>query len=623
MSEHKLLDNINSPADVKKLNYDELNQLAEEIRDVLVETVSQTGGHLASNLGVVELTIALHKVFDSPHDQIVWDVGHQVYTHKLLTGRKDRFSTLRTEGGLSGFSRPTESKHDIFFSGHSSTSISAAYGLARAKALNYDKGYVIAVIGDGSFTGGLVYEALNNAGRSKDHLIVILNDNKMSISKNVGAMARYLAVIRTKPAYFRTKAHIERALNHIPFIGRYISKAVFMMKSALKNLIYHSTFFEDLGFSYVGPIDGHNIKKLTETLEGIKTINRPVLLHIHTKKGKGYDFAEKNPRRFHGISQFDIETGEPVHTGTSYSSVFGSYLCELAKDDERICAITAAMAAGTGLLEFSETFKQRFFDVGIAEEHAVTFASGLAKNGMVPVFAVYSTFIQRCYDQLVHDAALQGNKIVFAIDRAGFVGEDGETHQGLLDVPLLNGIPYIKVFSPSSFAELKNDLCNAIYNNDDIVAIRYPRGLERKLPDDYEMSYDNYMIYGPEGSKITLVTYGRIFAEACMALSSLKGIGINIRILKLNRVKPIDERAVDSVLDSTDIFFFEEGMRTGGAGENFATMLLERGYKGNYKLTAVNDSFVKQASVASQLKKYMLDNAGMTKIISGSVQHID
>ena len=429
--EYKLLSKITSPKDIKKMDIARLNELSGEIRYKLIETVSENGGHLASNLGMVELTVALHKVFNSPKDQIVYDVGHQCYTHKLLTGRYDKFSTLRTKGGISGFTRPTESEHDIFFSGHSATSVSAGLGLAKAKMLKGDDGYVVSVIGDGSFTGGMVFEALNNGGRSKAKHIIILNDNKMSISENVGAFAKYLAVIRSRPEYYSFKANTEKVLNKIP-LGEKIVKKLYRIKTDIKNKVYEqSTFFEDLGYRYMGPIDGHNIENLCDALSSAKSVNGPVLLHVITVKGKGYEYAEKDPSVFHGISKFDVDTGEAISSHKSYSGFFGDTLCSLAKEDKTICAITAAMGIGTGLDCFSEKYPDRFFDVGIAEEHAVTFGSGLAKNGMRPVFAVYSTFLQRCYDQIVHDVSLQKQKVVFAVDRAGFVGEDGETHHGL------------------------------------------------------------------------------------------------------------------------------------------------------------------------------------------------
>ncbi|MCR4563777.1 MAG: 1-deoxy-D-xylulose-5-phosphate synthase [Clostridiales bacterium] len=613
--ETRFLKDISSPADVKKLEENQLNDLAKEIREVLISTVSENGGHLASNLGVVELTIALHRVFNSPKDKIVWDVGHQVYTHKLLTGRFDRFDTIRLEDGISGFSRPTESEHDIFFSGHSSTSISSALGIATAEKINGGKNYTVAVIGDGALTGGLAYEALNNAARRKCRLIVILNDNEMSISKNVGGVARHLAVIRSKPSYFMFKAHTEKALNKIPLIGKRITNFLFKSKTRVKNLLYRSTFFEDLGFQYMGPIDGHNIEQITNALEGAKLVNKPVLLHINTIKGKGYDFAEKDPSHFHGISKFNVFSGEPNFSTDSFSDIAGKFIFDAAAKDKRVCAITAAMSLGTGLADFSKKYPDRFFDVGIAEEHAVTFASGLARDGMLPVFAVYSTFLQRAYDQLIHDCALQDEHIVLAIDRAGFVGEDGETHQGLFDVSFLNSIPNIKVYSPSCYSELNKAFNNAFYKDKKVVAIRYPRGTESENLNDYVASDNDFDVFGDESSDTVLITYGRIFSFALEAAEELRQQGINIKILKLNCIKPINPEAVNSVINSKKIFFFEESLESGSVGERFAYLLSKQGYKGGFVHTCIKDGFVKQASVNSLLKKYSLDKDGMVGVI--------
>lgn len=618
MDQERVLPGIRSPKDVKKLDNKQLNCLASEVREVLIDTVSRTGGHLASNLGVVELTIALHKVFNSPYDHIVWDVGHQSYTHKLLTGRQEQFHSLRTPGGLSGFSRPSESEHDFFYSGHSGTSVSAALGIAEAKKIKRDNSYVIAVVGDGSFTGGLIYEALNNAGRSKSRLIVILNDNEMSISGNVGAMARYLTTIRTKPRYYKFKAKTERALNRIPLIGKKMSNAIFKMKTFFKSAIYKSTWFEDIGFHYIGPIDGHNIQHLCEALDSAKIVNHPVLLHINTVKGKGYDFAERSPVRFHGISKFDINTGEPIPASKNYSEQLGEYLCEVASKDKRICAITAAMSVGTGLETFRDNYSNRFFDVGIAEEHAVTFASGLAKLNMLPVFVVYSTFLQRCYDQLMHDAALQKQKMVIAIDRAGFVGEDGETHQGLYDVAFMNSIPDITVYAPSCYAEQKNFMNKALYHDKNVVAVRYPRGEEDPLPDDFSPSYGTFDIYGSAEPKSWIVTYGRLFAAACAVAREPEGRQRQLGVLKLNRIKPIDPEAVQVVMGAETIYFFEEGVKTAGAGETFCAMLVHAGHKGRFVLTAVNDCFVEQSTVKDLLRKYKLDKSGIESVVLGS-----
>lgn len=608
------LNKIKSPEDLKKLSDSELTALAEEIRNVMIKTVSENGGHLASNLGMVEVTIAMHYVFSSPKDQFVFDVGHQAYTHKLLTGRYDSFSTLRKKDGISGFTRPEESQHDIFVSGHSSTSISSSLGLAEAKRLKNQDGYVISVIGDGSFTGGMVYEALNNAGKTSSKLIVILNDNKMSISENVGALASYLAVIRSDPRYFRLKAKTERVLNRIPLIGKGISAFIYKIKTDIKNMLYNrSTFFEDIGFRYMGPVDGHNIKQLSQALESAKLVKGPVLLHVSTVKGKGYNFAEKMPSEFHGISCFDINTGEPLNHSDTFSSVFGEELCKIAENDDRICAVTAAMSLGTGLDGFSKRFPKRFFDVGIAEQHAVTFASGLAKNGMVPVFAVYSTFLQRGYDQLIHDVSLQKLKVIFAVDRAGFVGEDGETHQGIFDVAFLNTIPDIKVYSPASFSELRRNLRSAVYEDEGPVVIRYPRGCEISITDEADEKDEFYSIYNENyENKNLIVTYGRITENAVKASLCEK----NTSVMKLSVVKPLSFDAVKYALSFENVYFFEEGIKNGGVGEIFALALLENGFKGSYRLTAVDNEYIKQASVREQTEKYGLDTDSIIRTVS-------
>ena len=604
-----LLDKVNSPKDIKKLNIDELNELCSDIRKMLIETVSKNGGHLASNLGVVELTVALHKVFNSPVDQIVFDVGHQCYTHKILTGRKDSFSTLRTEGGISGFTRPVESEHDIFSSGHSSTSISAAIGLAKAKQIKGEKGKVIAVIGDGALTGGMAYEALNNCANENSNLVVILNDNNMSISKNVGSMAKNLTTIRTSPRYVTFKSKIQRGLAKIPKVGGQISRTFTYINAKIRKKIYHSTVFEDLGFRYYGPIDGHDLDALIDVLNVAKAHNHSVLINVNTVKGKGYNPAEKNPTQFHGIGKFNIETGEPKHSGRSFSSTFGDTMCKFAENDGRICCVTAAMTEGTGLVEFSHKFPKRFFDVGIAEQHAVTFSSGLARNGMIPVFAVYSTFLQRSYDQLIHDVAMQNLKVIFGIDRAGFVGEDGESHQGVFDTSFINSVIGLTVYAPSFYEELEAMFYEAIYKCSGAVAIRYPRGNEWYKPDDYKYVHQSYTVFGSKDSKKCLVTYGRLFSECYKAYQQLD----DVFVVKLNRIKPIDEAVIDELNDCKEIFFYEESIKSGSVGEIFASMLEEQGIAAKFKHIAVDDEFIKQASVESQIKHYKMDSESIIK----------
>lgn len=606
------LENVNSPKDIKKLNIDELDALCDEIRELMIDTVSKNGGHLASNLGAVELTVAMHKVFNSPSDQFVFDVGHQCYTHKILTGRKDSFSTLRTEGGISGFTRPCESNHDIFSSGHSSTSISAAIGLAKAKTLNGDKGKVIAVIGDGALTGGLAYEALNNAGNEHNNLIVILNDNNMSISDNVGSMAKNLNHIRISPKYFTFKSKIQHALSRVPKIGAQVQRFITITNTKIRKRLYHSTVFEDLGFRYYGPIDGHDLESLIDVLTVAKAHNNSVLVHVNTLKGKGYEFAEKNPSKFHGIGKFDIETGEPLSSGENYSSVFGDYLCELAKKDKRICAITAAMSTGTGLVDFSYKYPERFFDVGIAEEHAVTFSSGLAKNGMIPFFAVYSTFLQRSYDQLVHDVAMQDLKVIFGIDRAGFVGEDGESHQGVFDTAYLMSVPNLSVLAPSSFDELREMMYQAAYRENHAVAIRYPRGGQGKIIDGYKYERADFDTFGDTNAEKCVVSFGREFLNVYDALGELD----NTFAIKLNRIKPINSNVLGLLKNVKTVYFFEEGIKSGGVGECFGSMLAESDVTAKFRHICIEDEFIKQASVESQLKKYRLDKESIIDIVN-------
>ncbi len=614
--EHEILKGIKSPKDVKNLDSKQLSQLSEEVRDAIISTVSENGGHLASNLGAVELTIAIHRAFNSPDDKIIWDVGHQVYTHKLLTGRYDKFNTLRQKGGISGFSRPNESEHDIVYSGHSSVSISTALGIAAANKVNGKKDYAVAVIGDGALTGGLVYEALNNAGRMKGaRLIIILNDNGMSISKNVGLLAKRLAKMRSRSGYYKLKATTERAVSKIPFVGKRFADHIFKLKTKVKNMMYQSNFFEDMGVTYMGPIDGHNIEALTNALEGAKVIASPVIVHVNTQKGKGYEPAENNPSDFHGVSAFDVVDGGLPQPKENFSEKFGEFLFNQGAKDKRICAITAAMALGTGLQRFSDEYPDRFFDVGIAEEHAVPFALGFSKAGMVPVFVVYSTFLQRCYDQLMHDYALQQTKMIIAVDRAGIVGDDGETHNGIYDTAFFNGIPNITVYSPAYYAELNSALVNCLYHRDGPCVIRYPRGAEPQLPENYECSGAEFDVYGDENAEIAIVTYGRIFGEAYKAHKELKKIGINTKIIKLNVIVPVPKGSVDALQGVRSVFMFEEGVKTGGVGESFASVMLENKLYPDFILTAFPDCFVAQGKTEAIFKEYKLDFEGMAEII--------
>ena len=617
---YEILSTIESPADVKALSDEQLTELCAEIREKLIEVISVNGGHLSSNLGTVELTVALHKVFDCPRDSVVFDVGHQSYTHKMLTGRYDRIGTIRREGGLSGFPKRSESEYDAFNAGHASTSISAALGIAKAKQLAGDPSYTVAIIGDGSLTGGLAYEGLNNAGQHKKNFIVILNDNRMSISRNVGAMARYLSSIRMQPWYRRLKRGTERALSKVPLLGKPVSELLKRSKSKVKHVMYRHTIFDKLGLSYYGPVDGHNMEDLINALNTVKQSKDPALLHVVTKKGKGYKYAEDDSASYHGIGSFNVDTGEPISSKKNFSAVFGRKLRELAGADSRVCAVTAAMRTGTGLQDFVKLYKDRFFDVGIAEEHAVTFSAGLALSGMLPVFAVYSTFLQRSYDQLIHDASMQKAHLVLAIDRAGVVGEDGETHQGLFDVSMLNAVPNTTVYSPCYFDGLQNALTAALFEDEGLVAVRYPRGGEGEKPEDYSRENINYELYGDRDAKLLLITYGRLFSEAVAAREILKEQGIDLCILKLCRIKPIDERAVKLASSFKTIRFFEEGMRSGSVAERFRDLLDEANYGGTYKVTAVENTYVQHASVKSTLKTLGLDAESMAERIKKDIE---
>lgn len=607
--EYKLLSKIMSPDDVKKLNDDEISLLCGEIRDCIVKTVSKNGGHLASNLGAVELTVALHRSFCSPDDAIIFDVGHQCYTHKLLTGRFGQFSTIRTENGLSGYMRPDESKHDPFITGHSSNSISAAYGIYRAKRLKGESGTAVAVIGDGAMTGGMAYEALNNVGSGRSNFIVVLNDNKMSISRNVGALARSLTKMRNKPHYHHFKFALSHFLLAIPLIGKPLNNAVYSFKESLKGLVYKNNIFTALGFNYLGPVDGHNVKAMEQLFKVAQTYSRPSLIHVITTKGKGYSYAESSPKSYHGVSPFDIDTGVAESGKITYSDTAGSALCGLAEKDEKICAITAAMTSGTGLTEFAVRFKNRFFDVGIAEEHAVTFAAGLASGGMKPFFVVYSSFLQRGFDQVIHDIAIGGFPVRLLIDRAGIVGEDGETHQGLFDVSFLTTVPGMTVYSPCYYKELKNDIKKAA-ESEAFCAVRYPRGCEKEEP-DADFSGDFTVFWGT--GKKTLVTYGRLFSNALDAKKKCP----EITVIKLNKIYPLNDEFIKELKNFSEIHFFEEGIKNGGIAELTAARLLEDGFDGKYKIHAVDNKFVPCAAVSDAIKNCGLDTESMIRAMAG------
>ncbi len=600
--DYPILSSIKSPLDVKKLDNAKLQPLCEEIRDCIITTVSKNGGHLASNLGAVELTVALHRAFTSPEDSIVFDVGHQCYTHKLLTGRFEGFSTLRTENGISGFMNPLESEHDAVITGHSSNSISAAYGIYKGKALSGKKGSAVAVIGDGAMTGGIAYEALNNVGNEKCNFIIVLNDNKMSISKNVGSVARSLTKMRNKPKYHRFKSAFSSFLLKIPFMGEALHKAFFSIKEALKLMVYRKNFFTSLGLNYLGPVDGHNIAAMESLFKIAQNYTRPSIVHVVTTKGKGYPFAETSPKNYHGVSPFDIEEGASSG-GNSFSQVAGNTLCDLAENESKICAITAAMTEGTGLYDFSKKYPDRFFDVGIAEQHAVSFASGLAVGGMKPYFVVYSSFLQRGFDQIVHDAATANVPLKLLVDRAGIVGEDGVTHQGLLDVSFLTSIPNVTVYSPSSFNELSYRI-KAIADYNGVSAIRYPRGSEKPCG-EFDMQSDYSFIKG--NSENLIVTYGRLYSESYEAYCKDN----SINLLKLNKIYPIENEVIEIISKFGNVHIFEEIELSGGIGEHLSAMLLESGYNGKFKIHAVENKFLPAATVSSAIKSVGLDAESM------------
>ncbi|MDO4862728.1 MAG: 1-deoxy-D-xylulose-5-phosphate synthase [Ruminococcus sp.] len=609
------LSELELPQDLKELSLQQCKYLCSDIRNLLITTVSKTGGHLASNLGVVELTMAIHRNFNSPEDKIVWDVGHQAYVHKILTGRADRLPTLRQENGISGFPKPEESAHDSFIAGHSSTSVSAACGISEAIKLQGRDNYTVAVIGDGAMTGGMFYEAMNNCcSKENSNLIVILNDNNMSISKSVGSLGQYLTSLRNSEKYLDTKRWVEKNLNQIPVVGTKMAKGMKVAKDSIKSTILERTMFEDMGFIYLGPINGHSLTELEQVMHMAKSYHKPVFIHVKTTKGKGYLPAEKNPGEYHGISKFDIETGNPeVAASDSYSTAFGKELVALGEQDDRICAITAAMKYGTGLQYFCKRFPERFYDVGIAEQHAVTFAGGLASMGQIPVFAVYSTFLQRAYDQLVHDVAIGKLHVVLGVDRAGVVGEDGETHQGLFDVAMLTSIPNTVIYSPSCYEELRLCMKKAIYANKGLVAVRYPRGAEDVSFNRDYISTEHIFMRG-DSSDTLIITYGRLYNEAYKAQSLLEERGIGCDILKLTRIFPIARDIIREIKSYKRIVFFEEAERQGGISAMFGDLLMEERYGGDYsRVTA--DGFVKQASVRSALGKLGLTSEKMADYV--------
>lgn len=610
------LEKIQKANDIKELTEEELKELSDEIRRFLIEKISVTGGHLASNLGVVELTMALHKVLHFPEDKLIWDVGHQSYTHKLLTGRKEGFDDLRKYGGMSGFPKRKESKCDAFDTGHSSTSISAGLGYVAARELQQEHYNVVSVIGDGSMTGGMAYEALNNASRLKSNFIIVLNDNTMSISKNVGGISNYLNGLRTTQVYSDLKRGVEDTIKRIPGRGERIVHQVKKTKSGIKQLFVPGMFFEDMGITYLGPVDGHDLKTLTKTLNEAKRVNHAVLVHVVTKKGKGYLPAETNPSKFHGTGPFDVTTGETIGGSgkDSYTDIFSKVLADIGKKDEKVVAITAAMADGTGLSRFAKLFPERFFDVGIAEEHAMTFAAGLAAGGMKPVFAVYSSFLQRAFDQTIHDVCLQNLPVVIAVDRAGLVGSDGETHQGVFDLSFLSTIPNLSILSPKNRWEMA-DMVRFAVSFQYPVALRYPRGeayeglKEFRAPIEYGKSE---LLY--EESKIAVMFVGHMSFLAEQVREDLKAAGYQCSLINARFVKPLDTEMIRKISENHKLLVtIEENVLTGGFGEQVEDFVMREGIPLKVRTIGISDDYVEHGNVDVLRKEVGLDRESIVK----------
>ena len=629
-----MLEKINTPEDVKKLNLQEKNQLAEDIRKYILEVVSQNGGHLASNLGVVELTIALHSVFNEPIDKIVWDVGHQTYVHKILTGRKEELKNIRKLGGIAGFPKTKESAYDCFNTGHSSTSISAALGMARARDLKGENNSVIAVIGDGALTGGMAIEALNDAGFSKCKMTVILNDNEMSISQNIGGLNMFLSKLRTKKLYTKSNISGKKIIGKIPVIGKPIVKIVQKLKRSVKQLIIPKMFFEDIGFTYLGPVDGHNIEQLENILKLSKQVDTPVLIHVLTKKGKGYKIAEENPDKFHATGPFDLKTGEPKKAkGLDYSKVFGNKLVELAEKNNKIVAITASMKDGTGLTKFQKQFSKRFFDIGIAEQHAVTLAAGMATQGLIPVVPIYSSFYQRAYDQVIHDIAIQNLHVILCVDRAGIVGADGETHQGLFDMAFFRLVPNLVIMAPKDFKELEEMLEFAV-NIEKPVVIRYPRGGEDKnikfeIHNKIELGkseilkeFDNDKIETLENQNledveinenkekpknVSVIAIGKMVPRAMKIAKKEENNGNNVCVVNSRFLKPFDRTNILEILKKSDkVITIEDGTIINGLGTIIKEIIAEENFENiEIETQAYPDEFIQHGSVEQLEDMYL------------------
>ena len=595
-----ILERVNNVKDLRKLNLKEKEELAEEIRKFILDIVSKNGGHLASNLGIVELTIALHSVFNTPSDSIIWDVGHQTYVHKILTERKDKMYTLRQLDGIAGFPKTSESEFDCFNTGHSSTSISVALGMARANKLENKKNKVIAVIGDGALTGGMAQEALNDAGSSNADVTVILNDNEMSISKNVGGMTYFLSKLRTKRFYTKTNSRVKKLTLKIPYVGEDIVKVAHRVKRGIKQVFIQKMYYEDIGFTYLGPVDGHDIEKLESVFKTSKTIKGPILIHVVTKKGKGYEIAEENPDKFHSTPSFDLKTGKPKkEKKDDYSKVFGNKLIELARKNEKIVAVSAAMIDGTGLKEFKKQFPNRIFDVGIAEQHALGMAAGMAKMGLKPVVSIYSSFYQRAYDQVIHDICIQNLPVVMCVDRAGIVGNDGETHQGIFDMAFFSLVPNITIMAPKNFEELEKMLEFAVNLNSPVV-IRYPRGGEgiEKFDKCDEVKLGKAEVLR-NGEDLTIVAIGKMVGRAIEVSNLLKEQNIDCEIINARFLKPLDSNVIETSIRKTkNVITIEDGILRGGLGTSVIEMINECGIDDVYmKAYGYDDVFVQHGSV--------------------------
>lgn len=609
-----ILDRIKKPNDVKALNISECEMLAEEIRQFLVDSLSETGGHLASNLGVVELTIALHRVLEFPQDKLIWDVGHQAYTHKILTGRKEQFDTLRKTGGLSGFPKRKESDCDAFDTGHSSTSISAGLGMVRARDLKGENHTVISVIGDGALTGGMAYEALNNAASLKKNFIVVLNDNEMSITKNVGGMSSYLGNIRTAAAYTELKLGVTNVLKKIPKVGEGMVDALHKTKDSLKQFVIPGMLFENMGMTYLGPVDGHNLVQLTKILNEAKRKPGPVLVHVLTEKGRGYEPAVRHPARFHGAAPFEIETGLPKSNGkANYTDIFSTVMRKFGDREPDVVAVSAAMVPGTGLKRFGNMFPDRLFDVGIAEEHAVTFAAGLALGGLRPVVAIYSSFLQRAVDQILHDVCMQKLPVVFAVDRAGLVGSDGETHHGCFDLSYLSMMPNMTLMAPKNKWELSDMMKFAIKQNGP-VAIRYPRGEAYDGLEDKREPIEigkSELLY--QGSEIALLAVGSMVKVAQEVYNNLRAKGQKVTLVNMRFVKPLDTQRLDELAKDHELFVtLEENVKNGGFGEKVLDYFGEQTEGPKVRIVAIEDQFVPHGSVTDLMRQQRMDSASVT-----------